>query len=135
MASHDSSQRFHERTINRDAREMLRRAEDEHIETVWDRLSAQEPQCGFCSLGLSCRICAMGPCRIDPFGDGPQRGVCGADADTMVARNLARMIASASVSAGALAAVPLGPPGRCNSRRSNSPASLTAAVTNSNAWA
>ena len=94
MASHDSSQRFHERTVNRDAREMLRRAEDEHIETVWDRLSAQEPQCGFCSLGLSCRICAMGPCRIDPFGDGPQRGVCGADADTMVARNLARMIAA-----------------------------------------
>ncbi|MCX5998196.1 MAG: carbon monoxide dehydrogenase [Chloroflexi bacterium] len=96
MASHDSSQRFHERTVNRDAREMLRRAEDEHIETVWDRLSAQEPQCGFCSLGLSCRICAMGPCRIDPFGDGPQRGVCGADADTMVARNLARMIAAAA---------------------------------------
>ncbi len=35
----------------------------------------------------------MGPCRIDPFGNGPKRGVCGADADTIVARNLARMIA------------------------------------------
>jgi carbon-monoxide dehydrogenase catalytic subunit len=36
----------------------------------------------------------MGPCRVDPFGDGPQKGVCGADADIIVARNLARMIAA-----------------------------------------
>ncbi|OFX14844.1 MAG: carbon-monoxide dehydrogenase catalytic subunit [Armatimonadetes bacterium RBG_16_58_9] len=36
----------------------------------------------------------MGPCRIDPFGNGPQKGVCGANADTIAARNLARMIAA-----------------------------------------
>jgi carbon-monoxide dehydrogenase catalytic subunit len=36
----------------------------------------------------------MGPCRIDPFGEGPQTGVCGADADTIAARNLVRMIAA-----------------------------------------
>lgn len=36
----------------------------------------------------------MGPCRIDPFGKGPQRGVCGADADTFTARHLARMVAA-----------------------------------------
>jgi len=36
----------------------------------------------------------MGPCRIDPFGDGPSRGVCGATADTIVARNLLRAIAA-----------------------------------------
>jgi carbon-monoxide dehydrogenase catalytic subunit len=36
----------------------------------------------------------MGPCRIDPFGEGPQAGVCGADADTIAARNLVRMIAA-----------------------------------------
>ena len=61
-------------------------------------LPRQQPQCGFCELGLSCRICVMGPCRIDPFGDGPQRGVCGADADIMVARNLARMVAAGAAS-------------------------------------
>ena len=27
----------------------------------------------------------MGPCRIDPFGEGPQVGVCGATADLIVA--------------------------------------------------
>ena len=77
-----------------DAQRMLRTAQEEQIETVWDRLAAQEPQCGYCALGLSCRNCAMGPCRVDPFGDGPQKGVCGADADVIVARNLARTIAA-----------------------------------------
>jgi len=89
MSAHEK-----ELSIAGDAQKMLRYAKEENIETVWDRLHAQEPQCGYCSLGLSCRICTMGPCRIDPFGDGPQKGVCGADADVIVARNLARTIAA-----------------------------------------
>jgi len=36
----------------------------------------------------------MGPCRIDPFEDGPQCGICGATADTIAARNLLRMVAA-----------------------------------------
>ena len=85
-------------TINEDAQRMIDQARAEGIETVWDRLAAQEPQCGYCALGLSCRNCAMGPCRIDPFGEGPQKGVCGADADVIVARNLGRTIAAGSSS-------------------------------------
>lgn len=81
-------------TINADARAMIARARQAGIDTVWDRLAEQQPQCGYCSLGVSCRNCAMGPCRIDPFGEGPQRGVCGADADIIVARNLGRTIAA-----------------------------------------
>jgi carbon-monoxide dehydrogenase catalytic subunit len=82
------------RSLARDAQKILERADDERIPTVWDRLAAQEPQCGYCAMGLSCRNCVMGPCRIDPFGEGPQKGVCGADADTIVARNLGRSIAA-----------------------------------------
>lgn len=82
------------KSINSDTWAMLEVAKREGIETVWDRLEKQQPQCGYCNLGTSCRICAMGPCRVDPFGDGPQKGVCGADADIIVARNLARMIAA-----------------------------------------
>ena len=81
-------------SISNDAREMLVRAREEGIETVWDRLAAQQPQCGYCSMGVSCRNCSMGPCRVDPFGEGPQQGVCGADADIIVARNLGRTIAA-----------------------------------------
>ncbi len=86
------------RSIDADAQEMIRRAHLEGIDTVWERLAAQQPQCGYCSLGVSCRNCAMGPCRIDPFGEGPQKGVCGADADTIVARNLGRAIAAGAAS-------------------------------------
>ena len=83
-----------ERSVDRATQEMLQRTKQERLETAWDRWEAQQPQCGFGQLGICCRICNMGPCRIDPFGKGPQRGVCGADADTIVARNLARMIAA-----------------------------------------
>ena len=85
-------------TIPADARQMLELARAEGISTVWDRAMAQEPQCGYCSLGVSCRNCSMGPCRIDPFGVGPQVGVCGATADLIVARNLGRGIAAGSAS-------------------------------------
>jgi carbon-monoxide dehydrogenase catalytic subunit len=73
---------------------MLRIAEKEQIPTVWDRYDAMQPQCGFGTLGLCCRHCSMGPCRIDPFGNGPKTGICGATADTIAARHLARMIAA-----------------------------------------
>jgi carbon-monoxide dehydrogenase catalytic subunit len=75
------------------SQEMIKLAAKENIETVWDRYEAMQPQCGFGTLGLCCRNCMMGPCRIDPFGNGPQTGVCGANADTIAARNIARMIA------------------------------------------
>ncbi len=73
---------------------MIKVAAEEQIPTVWDRYDAQQPQCGFGTLGLCCRHCSMGPCRIDPFGNGPKEGVCGANADTIAARHLVRMIAS-----------------------------------------
>ncbi len=73
--------------------QMLKIAEQEHVPMIWDRYDAMQPQCGFGTLGLCCRHCSMGPCRIDPFGDGPKTGICGATADTIAARHLARMIA------------------------------------------
>jgi carbon-monoxide dehydrogenase catalytic subunit len=80
------------KSIDTATQEVLRKAKEENIPTAWDRLQAQEPQCGFGQLGVCCTVCAMGPCRIDPFGEGAQLGVCGANADTIAARNLARKI-------------------------------------------
>jgi carbon-monoxide dehydrogenase catalytic subunit len=83
------------RSINPAAHEMLARAEELGLETAWDRYEAQIPQCGFGELGVCCRNCNMGPCRISPFEEeGPKLGVCGATADIIVARNLIRMIAA-----------------------------------------
>ena len=81
------------KTIDISAQKLIEKAKEEKIEIVWDRFENQQPQCGFGLLGICCRNCNMGPCKIDPFGDAPQKGVCGATADTIVARNVARMIA------------------------------------------
>ncbi len=75
-------------------REMIGKAARMEINTVWDRYEAMQPQCGFGDTGLCCRHCLQGPCRIDPFGEGPREGICGASADTMVARGLDRAIAA-----------------------------------------
>ena len=84
-----------QRSVDPATQSMLRIAEKQGIETAWERLEKQLPQCGYGELGLCCRHCNMGPCRIDPFDDtGPQKGVCGASADTLVARGLLRMIAA-----------------------------------------
>ncbi|MBN2097189.1 MAG: carbon monoxide dehydrogenase, partial [Candidatus Omnitrophica bacterium] len=83
-----------QRSADPASQKMIKKAEDENIKIAWDRYDAMQPQCGFGELGICCRICNMGPCRIDPFGEGPQEGVCGATKDMIVARNLARMIAS-----------------------------------------
>jgi carbon-monoxide dehydrogenase catalytic subunit len=72
---------------------LFEKAEQDSVCMSWERLETQEPQCAFGQLGICCRICNMGPCQVDPFGDGPQYGVCGADADTIAARNFIRMIA------------------------------------------
>ncbi|MFC1704228.1 anaerobic carbon-monoxide dehydrogenase catalytic subunit [Candidatus Omnitrophota bacterium] len=76
--------------------QMRQRAEDIGVETIWDREAKQDPHCGFGTLGLCCKNCNLGPCRIDPFGEGADKGVCGADADTISARNIVRHIAAGS---------------------------------------
>jgi carbon-monoxide dehydrogenase catalytic subunit len=88
------SEKILSRSIDPTVHEMLARAEELGLETAWDRYEAMLPQCGFGELGVCCRNCNMGPCRISPFEEeGPKAGVCGATADIIVARNLIRMIA------------------------------------------
>ena len=63
------------------------------LETAHHRVETQRTKCGFGLQGVCCRLCANGPCRIAP--DAP-RGVCGASADTIVARNFLRAVAAGS---------------------------------------
>ena len=62
--------------------------------TALDRYEAQQPSCRFGKQGLCCRLCNMGPCRVGTTAKGERIGVCGANADTIAARNLLRMIAA-----------------------------------------
>lgn len=69
---------------------MLKKAELENIDTCFTRMDSQENQCKFGTSGVCCRICHMGPCKITSKSP---KGVCGADADTIVARNYLREVA------------------------------------------
>ncbi|MBR4671198.1 MAG: anaerobic carbon-monoxide dehydrogenase catalytic subunit [Butyrivibrio sp.] len=78
-------------------REMILRMEQIGIDTTFDRFDAQKPQCAFGLSGTCCKICNMGPCHITAKA---QRGVCGADADLIVSRNLLRSAASGAAQHG-----------------------------------
>jgi len=80
------------RSVDPATQQMINCACEAEVSIAWDRLSSQEPQCGFGRLGICCRNCTMGPCRIDPFGEGADCGICGATGDTIVARNLLRSL-------------------------------------------
>ena len=85
-----------ERSADTAVEYLLKKAQEANVETGWDRFNAMQDVCAFGDLGLCCRNCMLGPCRIDPFGEGPRKGICGISADGMVARNLCRMIAVGS---------------------------------------
>ncbi|OPX66083.1 MAG: Acetyl-CoA decarbonylase/synthase complex subunit alpha 2 [Methanoregulaceae archaeon PtaB.Bin056] len=85
-------QKKEERTFDESAKPYLELTMKDGIETVWDRYEMQQPPCKYCASGLSCSRCAMGPCRIIP--PNRIRGVCGADADLIVARNLLDTLAT-----------------------------------------
>ena len=63
------------------------------VETAFHRLDSQILKCGFGLSGICCKLCANGPCRITP--DSP-KGVCGATADVIAARNFLRSVAAGS---------------------------------------
>ncbi|PIU50218.1 MAG: carbon-monoxide dehydrogenase catalytic subunit [Desulfobacterales bacterium CG07_land_8_20_14_0_80_52_14] len=78
--------------------QMIKRAQDLGIDTVFDRAASMKP-CNIGIQGICCKNCAMGPCRlpltkdVDPEND-TRKGLCGATANTIAARNFARMVAA-----------------------------------------
>jgi carbon-monoxide dehydrogenase catalytic subunit len=88
------------------AQEMLKKAQAEGVETIFDRAKTMKP-CPIGIEGACCRICAQGPCRVPPpkkkegeTGEEKKQrmGLCGATAETIVARNFARMVAAGTAS-------------------------------------
>ena len=80
------------------SQEMIARATALNVETIFDRALSMK-QCNIGIQGTCCKNCAMGPCRLPlPKGgiDGKdeRKGLCGATANTIAARNFVRMIAA-----------------------------------------
>jgi carbon-monoxide dehydrogenase catalytic subunit len=77
---------------------MIDRARELEISTVYDRAETMKP-CPIGAEGSCCKNCAMGPCRVPPSkkeGEPQKVGLCGATAETIAARNFARMVAAGS---------------------------------------
>ncbi|MGI9571533.1 MAG: anaerobic carbon-monoxide dehydrogenase catalytic subunit, partial [Desulfobulbia bacterium] len=87
-----------EATIEPATQQMMGRAKELGIETIFDRAVTMKP-CAIGLQGICCKNCAMGPCRL-PLpkggieGEDTRKGLCGATANTICARNFVRMIAS-----------------------------------------
>lgn len=60
----------------------------------WDWHEINFPRCAFGELGLKCTACLQGPCRINPFSEKKQLGVCGRKKESMIAENFARLVIS-----------------------------------------
>lgn len=87
-----------EASIDIATQQMIRRAQQLKIETVFDRALDMKP-CNIGLQGICCKNCAMGPCRV-PLpkggiqGEDTRKGLCGATPNTIAARNFARMVAA-----------------------------------------
>jgi len=84
-------------SIDRATQQMIARAQELGVETVFDRALTMKP-CNIGMQGTCCKNCAMGPCRLPLPKDGiegedERKGICGATANTIAARNFIRMIA------------------------------------------
>jgi carbon-monoxide dehydrogenase catalytic subunit len=85
-------------TIDVASQQMIRRAQELGVETIFDRAVTMKP-CNIGIQGTCCKNCAMGPCRL-PLPKGgiegvdERKGLCGATANTIAARNFARMVAA-----------------------------------------
>ena len=80
--------------------ELIKKAASDGVNTAFDRAEAMKP-CPIGAVGSCCKNCSMGPCRV-PLPKGKEetaedkrkrRGICGATAETIAARNFIRMVA------------------------------------------
>ena len=92
-----------QQSIDPATNEMIAKAKADGASIAFERAEKMKP----CPIGLEgscCRMCSMGPCRV-PMGKNREetaeekakrKGICGATAETIAARNFTRMIAAGS---------------------------------------
>ncbi len=87
-----------ELSIDEASIQMIERARELEIDTIFDRAEEMKP-CNIGIQGICCKNCGQGPCRLPltpkSIVDGKdiRKGLCGASANTIAARNFVRMIA------------------------------------------
>lgn len=85
-------------SIDPATQKMIARSREMEVETIFDRAQTMKA-CNIGVQGTCCKNCAQGPCRL-PLpkggieGEDTRKGLCGATASTIAARNFARMVAA-----------------------------------------
>jgi carbon-monoxide dehydrogenase catalytic subunit len=72
--------------------QMIDKAASDGVNTAFDR-AEMNTQCAIGAAGSCCKHCGMGPCRVVTYEGERTRGICGATAETIAARNFIRMVA------------------------------------------
>ena len=80
------------KSIDRASIEMIEKAASDGVNTAFDR-AEELNQCAIGAAGSCCKHCGMGPCRMVTFEGQLVKGICGATAETIAARNFIRMVA------------------------------------------
>ena len=80
------------KSIDRASIEMIEKAASDGVNTAFDR-AEELNQCAIGAAGSCCKHCGMGPCRVVTLEGQLVKGICGATAGTIAARNFIRMIA------------------------------------------
>ena len=88
------------KSIDKASIQMIEKAAADGVNTVFDRAEMMKP-CPIGMVGSCCKNCGMGPCRVPlprgktetPEEKQKRRGICGATAETIAARNFIRMVA------------------------------------------
>ncbi|MBN1176483.1 MAG: anaerobic carbon-monoxide dehydrogenase catalytic subunit [Dehalococcoidales bacterium] len=96
MAEEEKTQK----SIDQASLELIEKATQDGVNTAFDRADSMKP-CPIGSVGSCCKHCGMGPCRVPlpkgkeetPEDKKKRRGICGATAETIAARNFIRMVA------------------------------------------
>ena len=88
------------KSVDKATQLMIEKAAVDGCETIFDRAEAMKP-CPIGAEGSCCKNCGMGPCRVPApkkkegaAEKTKRRGLCGATAETIAARNFARMVAA-----------------------------------------
>ena len=88
--------RVRKKTIDKATEAAVSQAATAGIPLAFDRYEDQVPACGFGRMGLDCKACTQGPCRINPF-EATNGTTCGRDREGTVAASFLRMIADGAV--------------------------------------
>lgn len=84
------------KTLDKATENAISQAAAAGIPLVFDRYEDMSPVCRFGLMGLDCKACTQGPCRINPF-DTSNGTSCGRDRENTVASSFLGLVADGAV--------------------------------------